>query len=210
MHEVLKTKIELWEKLFRFNPSLTELLELTPYENSLKYIAQKNVTKEILEQNEDPILILIQDQSGTSMYSKKFLPNSEFDEQLISAFLFAINNFMQETFAGMGSIDRITYQDYTLLFKPQKPFLVCYAYRGQSYTAQQNLDRFNQRLYNSVSIWQSLVNYNETGLVPELEDLINIENLVDDIFGSISEELPKIIDEELFESDFTELLKSKL
>ena len=208
--EVLNTKLALWEKLYNYNASLIDLIELTPYEKSVKHIAKEKMFQKIKEQNEDPILILIQDPSGTSIYSKKFLPNSEFDEQLISAFLFAINNFMQETFAGKGAIDRITYLDYTILFKPKSPFLICYAYRGQSYTAEQNIDRFTDKLDNKLSTWQALVNYTKTGLVPELEDLIVLEDLIDEIFNIPESEIEEEFEEELMQDHLSELLSSKL
>jgi len=210
LSEVLKTKLELWEKLYQFNASLIDLMELTPFENGLKNIARESIAKKILLQIEDPILIFIQDPGGTSMYSKKFLPDSEFDEQLVSAFLFAINNFMQETFAGKGFIERINYLDYTVIFKPKDPFLICYAYRGLSYTAQQNLDRFAERLDNNLSVWQSLVNYTETGFVPELEDLLFLENLIDDIFNPENNKIEDEIEEELIRDHLSELLSSKL
>ncbi len=210
LYDIINAKIELWEKLYRNNASLIDLLELTPYEEGLKEIAQDRVTKKILDQSEDPILFIIQDPGGTSMFSKKFLPDSEFDEQLISAFLFAINNFMQETFEGKGSIERITYLDYTLLFKPMDPLLICYAFRGRSYTAQQKLDFFAENIEQSKSIWQSLISYTETGLVPDIDDLIILENLVDEIFNPIDTSITTDFDEDSIEDYLSDLLKSKL
>lgn len=210
LYDIINAKIELWEKLYRSNASLIDLLELPPYEEGLKEIARERITKGILDQIEDPILFIIQDPGGTSMFSKKFLPDSEFDEQLISAFLFAINNFMQETFAGKGSIERITYLDYTLLFKPKDPLLICYAFRGRSYAAQQKLDFFTENLEQSKSIWQSLINYTKTGLVPDIDDLIILENLVDEIFNPIDTDLIVEFDEDSIEDYLSDLIKSKL
>ncbi|NHJ48666.1 MAG: tetratricopeptide repeat protein [Asgard group archaeon] len=208
--EVLNTKLEVWEKLYRSNASLVDLLDLTPFEGSLKNIAQQRVTQKVYDENEDPILFIIQDPGGTSMFSKKFLPDSEFDEQLISAFLFAINNFMQETFEGKGSVDRITYLDYTLLFKPKDPFLVCYAYRGHSYSAQHNLDLFIDRFGTSLEIWQALLNYTETGLVPEIDVILVLEKLVDDIFSPYDMRTHDLMEEESIEDIMGDLLDSKL
>ncbi|HUT79805.1 MAG TPA: tetratricopeptide repeat protein [Candidatus Bathyarchaeia archaeon] len=210
IYNVMITKIELWEKISRYNSSLTELLEVTPYEEGLKQIARERITKKAIEQTENPILILIQDPGGTSMYSKKFLPNSEFDEQLISAFLFAINEFMKETFAGKGAIERINYLDYTLLFKPVSPFLVCYAYKGQSYSSQQNLDRFTEYLLNSNTIWESLINYTVTGLVPDIEYLVSLEELVDEIFSPQTQDLTNVLDEDYIRENLDDILNSKL
>jgi tetratricopeptide (TPR) repeat protein len=208
--EVLMTKLEIWEKLYQNNASLVDLLDLMPAERSLKEIAREQVTKQIFDQSEDPILFIIQDPGGTSMFSKKFLPNSEFDEQLISAFLFAINNFMQETFAGKGTIDRITYLDYTLLFIPKDPFLFLYAYRGNSYSSQQKLDLFVERFGNSTTIWKALMRYTETGLVPEIDILIILEELIDDIFNPFDKEQPELIEDESIEDMMSDLLDSKI
>jgi tetratricopeptide (TPR) repeat protein len=208
--EVLNAKLEVWEKLYRSNASLVDLLDLTPYENSLKNIAQQKITQSVIDENEDPILFIIQDPGGTSMFSKKFLPDSEFDEQLISAFLFAINNFMQETFEGKGSVDRITYLDYTLLFKPKDPFLVCYAYRGFSYSAQLNLDLFIDKFGTSLEIWQALLSYTETGLVPDIDIILVLEKLVDDIFSPFEMKGPDFSEEESIEDIMGDLLDSKL
>ncbi|MBN1328162.1 MAG: tetratricopeptide repeat protein [Candidatus Heimdallarchaeota archaeon] len=210
IYNIIITKVELWEKLTRYNSSLTELLEVTPFEEGLKQIARERITKKTMEQTEDPILILIQDPGGTSMYSKKFLPNSEFDEQLVSAFLFAINEFMQETFAGKGSIERINYLDYTLLFQPVEPFLICYAYKGQTNTSQQNLDRFTEYLMNSKLIWESLIKYTQTGLVPDIEYLISLENLVDEIFSPQTQDLTNVLDEDYIRENLDDILNSKL
>lgn len=210
IQNILEVKLELWEKLYHYNASLADLLELPPYEEGLKHFSRNKIKKISLDQNEDPILLIILDPSGTSMFSKKFLPDSQFDEQLISGFLFAINNFMQETFAGKGTIDRITYLDYTLLFKSLEPFLICYAYQGQSYSAQQNLDLFSDNLENSSDIWQALLSYAETGFVPDIENLLLLESLVDDIFSQELEPISPSLEEDLIHEDLSDLLDSKL
>ncbi|MBD3191119.1 MAG: tetratricopeptide repeat protein [Candidatus Heimdallarchaeota archaeon] len=210
IQNLLQVKLELWEKLYHYNASLADLLELTPYEEGLKHFSRTKIKKVSLDQNEDPILLIILDPSGTSMFSKKFLPDSQFDEQLISGFLFAINNFMQETFAGKGTIDRITYLDYTLLFKSLEPFLICYAYQGQSYSAQQSLDLFSNNLESSQDIWEALISYTETGFVPDIENLLLLENLVDNIFNPELESMSPSLEDDLTQEDLSDLLDSKL
>ena len=90
------------------------------------------------------------------------------------------------------------------------PLLICYAFRGRSYAAQQKLDFFTENLEQSKTIWQSLISYTETGLVPDIDDLIILENLVDEIFNPVDKSITEEFDDDAIEDYLSELLKSKL
>ncbi|MFX1251755.1 MAG: hypothetical protein ACFFCZ_09120, partial [Promethearchaeota archaeon] len=122
---------------------------------------------------EKPIMFLILSGSGLCRFSKTFLPESEVNDQLIGGFLTAIQGFSSEIFA--QSIDRVKMEKYTLLMKSEEPFLMCYVFQGQSYTAQQKLSRFTNNIMNAISMWQALKEIEKKGcpLTDEIKNYLD-------------------------------------
>ncbi|MHA2249154.1 MAG: tetratricopeptide repeat protein [Candidatus Kariarchaeaceae archaeon] len=153
-HDFLLGQMSKWEELIENNASIQERLKYTKIDDLMNAVLRKKVEK-LEVKHEEPILILLLSKSGTSILSKAFSQLASSD-QLIGGFLTAINSFMGTIFNEKGSIDRILYQDYTVLIKPKGSVLFCYAFKGQSYTALKNLNQFIRLSKESGSFWKGI------------------------------------------------------
>jgi hypothetical protein len=103
--------------------------------------------------NEEPILLLIMDNSGVTYFNHVFIADWDHSD-LFSSFMSAFNTFMDEIFS--NSIDRIKVKENTILINPVEDFLVCYVIKGQSYPALQKLTKFTEAIRENSEIWQAL------------------------------------------------------
>ena len=99
---------------------------------------------------------MIINEAGRTIYSKQFSESKPINKQLIGAFLSAINSFSQEVFSTEGYIERIKYNEYTLIFMPKDSILLCYAFKGESYHALQKLENFIQELESESQLWETI------------------------------------------------------
>jgi hypothetical protein len=180
-HDSLLDQSSKWNDLAKRNASIAERLELAQLEDTMaKMILGRS--EEIPDVPEEPVMLLTMDEeSGLTLYSKKFLPEGQLDEQIIGGFLTAINSFGRELFSTTGSLERIKHQDFTIMMKPQKPLMFCYVFKGQSYHALQKLDRFILALQNSQKTWNAIVN---RSLKRDSSEVASIEQFVREIFVS--------------------------
>ncbi|MFX1534732.1 MAG: tetratricopeptide repeat protein [Promethearchaeota archaeon] len=172
-HDILLEQLSKWEELIERNASLTERAEFAHLEDVMRRMLQKRAVDIPEVTEEKPILFLILSGSGLCRFSKTFLPEGEVNDQLIGGFLTAIQGFSTEIFA--QSIDRVKMEKYTLLMKSEEPFLMCYVFQGQSYTAQQKLSQFTNNIHNALSMWQALKEIEEKGspLTDEIKDYLD-------------------------------------
>ncbi|WP_455463509.1 hypothetical protein [Candidatus Hodarchaeum mangrovi] len=70
-------------------------------------------------------------ENGLCVYSKRF-NEQKFEEQLLSGIISAVNSIMKNAFASIsgGSIERIKYKEYNLIFKEKSPLLFCYVFKA--------------------------------------------------------------------------------
>jgi hypothetical protein len=121
-------------------------------------------------------------------FSKQFAPEGTLDDKVIGDLLTAINNFIQETFAATGSIERIKHKEHTLLMKPIDSLLCCYVFKGQSYSALRKLDAFINTIKDSRSLWRLLTSPTASeGVLPAEKE---IEDIVTNIF--LSQEITSV------------------
>ncbi|MHA1973716.1 MAG: tetratricopeptide repeat protein [Candidatus Hodarchaeales archaeon] len=154
-----------------------ELLELDEALLNLTHIPTEARTVE----EETPVLLLIMHENGLCVYSKEF-NHHQFKEQLISGVLTAVNSLMRDAFALTGSIERIKYKEYILVFKEISPLLFCYVFKGSSYYPLHKLERFIQILQERKENWNILCNVPENGVLPSPNEQKIIEQQIDTIF----------------------------
>ncbi len=164
--------------------SMSERLEIAELEGMVtKLIRQKADLTDIVE--EEPVIFLILGMSGMSVFSKQFVSESLLADQLIGGFLTAINAFTQQAFQETGSIEGIKHQDYTLLMQPVESLLCCYAFKGQSYYAQQKLKNFSESIKMSDIVMDILSEASSIGR--EVSDNPLVGEMVTRIFLSSQE-----------------------
>ncbi|UYP47225.1 hypothetical protein NEF87_003510 [Candidatus Lokiarchaeum ossiferum] len=144
-------------KLMEMKNTKAGLSERVQYSGIQEQIAVMNLEKgytnsEVKE--EQPLLFVIMNETGTALYKHSFSHSLSIDEQMLSAFLSAMNSFCTELFA--DSFDRAIIGDSFLALARAPPFVFCYIFKGNSYFAQskikQFLKNFNANQYGSKDI----------------------------------------------------------
>jgi hypothetical protein len=130
--------------------------------------------------DEEPILLLIMDNSGVTYFNHPFISNWDYSD-LFSSFMSAFNTFSSEIFS--KSIDRIRIGENTILINPAEPFLACYIIRGQSYSALQKLSRFSEAIKKNSEIWQALNKSVKTSDMLELDNPPILKSVINEIFN---------------------------
>ncbi|UCG02237.1 MAG: tetratricopeptide repeat protein [Candidatus Heimdallarchaeota archaeon] len=180
-YDTLMDQLGKWTDLIDQNVPMIEKLELTELEGMVSRIIRKKAeTPEFA--GEEPALFLILTETGTMRFSKQFAPEGTLDDKVIGDLLTAINNFIQETFAATGSIERIKHKEHTLLMKPIDPLLCCYVFKGQSYSALRKLDTFIDTVKGSRSLWRLLTSTTKSDKTISAEK--KMEDIVSNIFLS--------------------------
>ncbi len=153
-HDRLLDSMLNWEEAV--NSDISKRIELSQFESLIAQMIQ-NKTESLTEDKlEDPVLLMIINEAGRTIYSKQFSESKPINKQLIGAFLSAINSFSQEVFSTEGYIERIKYNEYTLIFMPKDSILLCYAFKGESYHALQKLENFIQELESESQLWETI------------------------------------------------------
>jgi len=182
-HDTLLTQLSQWEAYIEHNVSLSERAELAQLEAQVVRMLHKRVPDPPEAEIPEFLLILDAD-SGLSIFSKAFHPSQSIDEHLFAGFLTAIDAFGRDTLATSG-IERIKYADYTLLLQPVAPFMICYVFQGPSYFALQKITQFSDTLPSMEHIWQGLTTALQGGRVPRsVAEPQELEGLITQIFSS--------------------------
>ncbi len=179
-HDELLQKLSIWEKLKDSESSLSERFKLTNLNEQMTYMIQKRRSEvpEIIEEN--PVMILVISEGGLSTFSKLFTKTLDIEENLISSFLATFNTFSGELFS--EGLDRATFGQYTLLMKRISTFLVCYLFKGHSFSAQKKIQNFVENIKNNEDLLEKFNKYCQTNRIIKLEDVPILKSLITEIF----------------------------
>jgi len=175
---LIENKRDILEDMITKNTELISRMEETEIEEMLYQFLYKR-KQHLLTMQDKPKLILILNPIGLCIYSRNFVKDS-IDNQLIAAFITAINSISMELLHVEGSIERIRHNDYTISIKVKNKITYCYVFSGPSYGAMLKLDKMIQ----SISINQDLVDLFRSNVLvinEEIQEAIN--EIVDSIFG---------------------------
>ena len=133
-------------------------------------IAESDFYKNTSQSN--PVLFMIINFNGVSIFSKFFGENQKFDNQLISGFLTAINSIGQNAF-GAKILKEIKYKDFYLFFEILQEKRFVYAFAGNYLVGRTKFESMMKSVlkeeYNFIfkNEWKSINND------PKLNDLVN-------------------------------------
>jgi len=178
-HDRLLKQLEMWENLKNMNAPISDRMELAGIDGDIDRVQGKHVISPPELINEEPILLLIMDTSGSTYFNHPFVANWDYSD-LFSSFMSAFNTFSSEIFS--KSIDRIRIGENTILIKQAKPFLACYVIKGQSYPALQKLTRFTETIRENSEIWQALNKSVKTSEMLEPDKPPALKTVIDEIF----------------------------
>ncbi|GAG75635.1 unnamed protein product, partial [marine sediment metagenome] len=178
-HDILLEKVVEWEKFTEEDTPMADRIELASVDGVIDRLQGKRAIEppELVE--EEPILLLIMDNSGATYFSHSFMVDWDYSD-LFSDFMSAFNTFSSEIFS--KSIDRIRIGENTILINPIESFLACYVIKGQSYPALQKLTRFSEAMRENPEIWQALNKSIKTSEILELNKPPALKTVINEIF----------------------------
>ena len=156
-HDELIAQMDKWNAILQREASISERLHLTNFDKVLvKIIRNEEFDIDDLEK-ERPVMLILLNKDGQTIFTQKFLELTKLNGALIGGFLAAINSFASEIFESTGHIERIKYQDYTLIINVQESILFTYVYKGSSYDSLNKLNDFVESVKKSKMLWSSLM-----------------------------------------------------
>lgn len=178
-HDILLERADEWDKLKNENAPMADRIKLASIDGVIERFQGKKVVDPPELVNEEPILLLIMDNSGTTCFNHTFSVKWDHSD-LFSSFMSAFNTFSDEIFS--KSIDRIRIGENTILINPVEPFLACYVIKGQSYPALQKLTRFTEAIKTNSEIWEALNKSIKTSEILELDKPPILKTIISEIF----------------------------
>ena len=170
---------DIWESLKIKEAPLKERLEVSRLDKLVDQAIHRKM-EEIEEVPEESIYLFILNDSGLTMYSYDFQEEKVIDDQLVGGFLSAINSFCQEMFSTKGYLERVKYQDYTILMEPFGESCICsYVIKGDSYLASKRLIRLIDEITES-PLYADFEEIKNTGLVKF--DYEEMKSMITEIF----------------------------
>jgi tetratricopeptide (TPR) repeat protein len=144
-------------KLVEMKNSNVGLSERIQYSGIHEMISTMNLEKGYTDskvKEERPLLFLIMNETGTSLYKYSFAQSYAIDGQLLSGFLTAMDSFCTEFFS--GCLERAKFGENFLTLARNPPFVICYIFHGNSYLAQNKIKnfikKFNENQFRSYEI----------------------------------------------------------
>jgi tetratricopeptide (TPR) repeat protein len=179
-HDILLERADEWNKLKKEDAPMAERIKLASFDGVINRLQGKKAVEPPEITNEEPILLLIMDNSGSTYFNHPFVTTWDYSD-LFSSFMSAFNTFSSEIFS--KSIDRIRIGENTILINPIESFLACYVIKGQSYLALQKLARFTEAIRENTDIWQTLNKSVKTSEMLELNNPPSLKIVINEIFN---------------------------
>ncbi|MCY3413466.1 MAG: tetratricopeptide repeat protein [Candidatus Heimdallarchaeota archaeon] len=149
--DALLENINTWDEYSKSKPSLRSRIELSNLKDILEVLLDDKENNQEMSA-EKPLLFSIQTKEGLSKFSLKFNEDFSVNEQLIGAFLSALNALGHEAFSTKGNLERVKHHNFTILIKSVDQLFLIYIFEGNSFFAVQRLDKISNILLKSDSL----------------------------------------------------------
>jgi tetratricopeptide (TPR) repeat protein len=179
-HDELLRQLNKWENLKKSEVSISERWKLAGLNNQMENMVKKRISEAPEVSEEEPMIILIITEGGTSIFSHSFIKDKEFESHIFSGFITTIDYFIREMFS--EGLDRAIFGEYTLLLKSIPPFFISYIFKGDSYYAHQKINYFIDHVQKEDVIWQNLLKSFEASQSIHLKDIPLLESLLTETF----------------------------
>ena len=181
-YDKLLDQVEEWEQLINREAPIAERFETAKLEEFLSKVFRGRRLDSSTLPDEEPIMLLFLKPSGLPLYSRNFMKEEKIDESLISGFLSAINSFGKQAFSARGLIERIKHRDYTIILQMLDPYLICYVFKGQSFSALKRVSRFINELRSQNTLWKNLEELlDSTEMIPKDNQTL-LDQLIEKVF----------------------------
>jgi len=179
-HDELLKQLNKWENLKESTSSLKERMEFARLNEQVENMIRKRAIEVPELSDEEPVLLLIVSEGGRTVFSQSFVEDQNFEDHLLGGFFTAINSFINEIFS--EGLERATFGEHTLLVNSMSPFLMCYVFKGKSYSAQTRISHFIDKIRDAEPIWQTIQDFYKFNKEIELKDIPSLEPLINEIF----------------------------
>ncbi|MFX0082772.1 MAG: tetratricopeptide repeat protein [Candidatus Hodarchaeota archaeon] len=179
-HDDLLKQLNVWESLKESSSSIKDRIEFARLNEQLENMIRRRVVEAPQLSDEDPVLLLVVSEGGIPIFSQSFTEQWSLENDLLGSFFTAINSFINEKFS--EGLDRATFGEHTLLMNSVSPFLMCYVYKGQSYSAQQRIRYFIDELQKDKDAWQTFRDFYRLNKEIQVKDIPSLELMITKIF----------------------------
>ncbi len=171
-------KMRRYNLLIDSNNSVLEKIEEENLHETLNLLLKKKNINVKLNKFDEPVFILLLNNTGVSLFTKSFNNNEVINKNLIGGFLMASDLGISNAIKGKnGSIESIKYGKYNLIFQNIDDLTSCYAFIGPFHMAVQRLDNFLKEIKAHSKLWELL---HKKLVRPKLiyKDIIDIVNII--------------------------------
>ncbi|MFX1468040.1 MAG: tetratricopeptide repeat protein [Promethearchaeota archaeon] len=179
-HDNLLKELNSWKNMNMNDVTLNKRMELARIDDQMKSLIWKQDLSSLEYTDEDPIVFLILDEGGVTIFSHIFSQDWDFQDDLVGGFLSAINSFSGELFS--EGLDRANFGQHTVLMKPFSSFSVCYLFKGQSYLANKKIKKFIVTIETNEHLKEIFENYYKNYQEIKLTENPPLEELFTNIF----------------------------
>jgi len=179
-HDKLLNQEKIWENFEQSEISLSERLDFAGLNEQMDYMIKRRIIEDPKLTDEQPIFLLIVSEGGIPFFSHSFIEDKAFEDHLFGGFFTAINSFINEKFS--EGLDRASFGKHTLLMDSISPFLMCYIYEGQSYSAQKRIKSFTHALKRNKEVWDMFQEFFQANKKIQIKDIPSLEPLITKIF----------------------------
>jgi len=179
-HDELLKQLNMWENLKESTSSLKERMEFARLNEQMENMIRKRVVEVPELSDEEPVLLIMVSEGGIPIFSKVFVKDQAFEDHLFGGFFTAINSFISEKFS--EGLERAIFGEYTLLMNSVSPFLICYVFKGQSYSAQHRIRYFIEEFQNDKEVWQTFKDFKKLNMEIQINDTPSLGSLIQNIF----------------------------
>ncbi|MFX0024131.1 MAG: tetratricopeptide repeat protein [Candidatus Hermodarchaeota archaeon] len=179
-HDEVLRQLKIWERLKESEAPISERMKLARLNEQMEKMVKKRRYDVFEATDEEPVLLLIVSEGGIPFFSQSFIKDKNFEDHLFGGFFTAINSFINEIFS--EGLDRASFGDYTLLMNSIPPFLMCYIYKGPSYSAQNRIKSFINEIKSEKELWNKFEKFYQMNKKIRIEDIPSLETLIKDTF----------------------------
>ena len=179
-HDELLRQLKMWENLKESETSFPERMKLARLNEQLEHMIRKRTIEVPELSDEEPVLLLIVSEGGIPFFSQSFIEDKSFEDHLFGGFFTAINSFINEKFS--EGLERASFGEHTLLMNSISPFLMCYIYKGQSYSAQNRIKSFINEVQSNKEMWDTFEKFYQMNKKIHMKDIPSLEPLITKIF----------------------------
>ncbi|MHA2001600.1 MAG: tetratricopeptide repeat protein [Promethearchaeota archaeon] len=170
-HDKILEQLSSWQQFSSQTTSIDQRIKLSGVSEQITKFLGRNKEKKSQISLETPLLLLILSEDGLALFSNPFNPQWSPDSQLFGGLISAFHILSKELFT--HSFERAKFGQYNVIMSNDtSPFLLCYVYRGFSYSAQNHLKEFTQQLQSDSFLWKGLKESLKNGQISKNQKIL--------------------------------------